>query len=178
MKTSDFFTQEHMEARAKYKTSDMAEHWLNSVDTTYLNQEMINFVESLSYFFLATSSANGNTNVNFKGSDGTPLVKVINSKRLVFADFKGNGILHSVGDIYSNPNIGMLFIDFNQDLRLKVSGKARVIDDERKLASYLDVFESYELARLIEVDIEYVIPNCSNKLSIVRESIIKNQQGE
>ncbi|MDF1881830.1 pyridoxamine 5'-phosphate oxidase family protein [Sulfurimonas sp. MAG313] len=172
----EFFTEEHIEVRKKYKTNDEANHWLNSIDTTYLNEFMITFIESMPYFFFATSSSNGNTNVNFKGSEGNTLVKVLSKNKLIFADYKGNGILHSVGDISSNPKVGMLFVDFNKDFRLKISGRAKVIDNELALNQYLDVFETFEMMRLIEVEIEYVIPNCSNKLSIVRQSILKENK--
>lgn len=165
------FKKEHLQIREKYKTTDQANHWLNTTDTTYLSAGAITFVESMKYFFLATSSVDGMTNVNFKGTDGKGLIKVINPKKLIFADYDGNGILHSMGDIVSNPNIGMLVIDFAQDMRIKINGKATIIDNKEVIEKYLDVFESYNISRLIEVEIDYAIPNCSNNIAIVRESI-------
>ena len=172
----EFFTQEHVEVREAYKTTAQANHWLNSIDTTSLNKEMITFIEKMPYFFLATSSENGHTNVNFKGSEGKPCIKVLSPEKLIFADFSGNGILHSVGDMKSNPNVGMLVIDFAHDIRLKISGKAEIIDDSEVISQYLDIFETYDIKRLIEVSIEYVIPNCSNNISIVRKSLLKEGQ--
>ncbi len=165
------FKQEHFNAREKYNTTEQANHWLNSIDTTSLNARTIKFIEGIKYFFLATSSEDGMTNVNFKGTEGKSLIKVINEKKIVFADFSGNGILHSVGDIASNPNIGMLIIDFANDVRLKINGKATIIDDEEIIEKYFDIFESYDITRLIEVDIEYVIPNCSQNISVVRKNL-------
>lgn len=60
------FKQEHLDAREKYNTTDQANHWLNSIDTTLLNAETIKFIEGIKYFFLATSSKDGMTNINFK----------------------------------------------------------------------------------------------------------------
>jgi len=169
----DFFTQEHLDARKKYDTTKQANHWLNTIDTTSLNDGMIEFIEKMPYFFLATSSSNGNTNVNFKGTQGKSLIKVLNNKKLIFADFSGNGILHSVGDISSNPNIGMLIIDFNNNIRLKISGNATIIDDTKQISKYLDIFDTYSIARLIEVEINYVIPNCSDNISVVKNSLLR-----
>jgi len=168
------FKQEHIDAREKYKTTDQANHWLDTIETTALDMRMVSFIERMNYFFLATSSKDGMTNVNYKGSESGKLIKVINEKKLIFADFNGNGILHSVGDIASNPNIGMLIIDFSRDSRIKINGKATVIDDKETIEKYFDIFDTYDIARLIEVDIEYVIPNCSNNISVVRQSILSS----
>ena len=178
-----FFTQEHINAREKYNTTKQANHWLSTIETQYLNKELsrylkedvINFIERMQYFFFSTSSKNGNTNVNFKGSESTHLIKVINDKKLIFPDYSGNGILHSIGDINSNPNVGILIIDFAKDIRLKISGKARIIDDEEEISKYLDLFETYNIDRLIEVEINYVIPNCSKNIGIVRKNILENK---
>lgn len=177
----DFFTKEHINAREKYNTTSQANHWLNEIDTTslntglnsYLGENVIDFIERMPYFFLSTSSSNGNTNVNFKGAEGNRLIKVLSDKKLIFPDYSGNGILHSIGDINSNPNVGILIIDFSKDIRLKISGKATIIDDKEETSKYLDFFETYNIERLIEVDIDYVIPNCSNNISVVRKHIFK-----
>ncbi len=176
----NFFTEEHIKARETYTTTNQANHWLNTIDTTCLNKELslylqenpIEFIERMPYFFFSTSSSNGNTNVNFKGAKGSKLIKVLNNKKLIFPDYSGNGILHSVGDINSNPNVGMLIIDFNKNIRLKVSGKAYIIDDKEQIAQYFDYFETYDIARLIEVDIDYVIPNCSNNINVVKRHLL------
>lgn len=65
----------------------------------------------------------------------------------------------------------MLIIDFANDLRLKINGKATIIDDKETIDKYLDILESYNISRLIEVDIEYVLPNCSQNLSVVKKSL-------
>ncbi|MBN2248902.1 MAG: pyridoxamine 5'-phosphate oxidase family protein [Campylobacterales bacterium] len=169
-------------ARKKYNTTEQAEYWLQTIDTsclnnglsTYLQEDVISFIERMPYFFFSTSSANGNSNVNFKGSDGKKLIKVINNKQLLFPDFSGNGILHSMGDIYSNPNVGMLIIDFSKDIRLKINGKATIVDDMNIISGYLDYFDTFDIERLIEINIEYVIPNCSKNINVVRKSLLSS----
>ena len=176
----DFFTQEHLNTRETYNTTDQANHWLNTINTTCLNKELslflredaTKFIERMPYFFFSTSSSNGNTNVNFKGAERNKLIKVLNNKKLIFPDYKGNGILHSVGDINSNPNVGILIIDFNKNIRLKISGKATIVDDKEKISQYLDYFETCDISRLIEIDINYVVPNCSSNISVVKKHIV------
>ncbi len=176
----DFFTQEHLNARETYNTVSQAHYWLSTIDTTYLNkglslylhEDTTSFIERMPYFFFATSSANGNTNVNFKGAEGSKLIKVLNSKKLIFPDYSGNGILHSIGDINSNPNVGILIIDFNKNIRLKISGKATIIDNKEQISQYLDYFKTYDIDRLIEVNIDYVIPNCSANINVVKKYLL------
>jgi uncharacterized protein len=175
----DFFTQEHLMAREKYGTKKQAEYLLSLVDTTclndglsrYLGEDIIGFIERIPYFFFATSSSAGNTNVNFKGSNGSGLIKVIDKNKLLFPDYGGNGILHSIGDIYSNPHVGILIIDFAKDIRLKLSGTATIIDDKKVLTQYFDYFNTFDIERLVEVEIDYVVPNCSQNISVVRKSL-------
>ena len=168
----EIFTQEHLIAREKYGTTNQAENILDHRNTATLRERMIGIIEGINYFFLATSSKDGRTNVNFKGRKSKRLIKVLDKNRLIFPDFDGNGILHSVGYILSNPYVGMLVIDFTKDIRIKINGKAKIIDDKEIVLSYLDYFDSFNFSRLIEVEIDYVIPNCSANLSVVRDSIL------
>lgn len=167
------FTQEHLFVRQKYGTTKQAELIFENLDTTTPNDRMIKFIENMNYFFLATSSKDGRVNVNFKGTKSKSLIKFLDKNRLIFPDFDGNGILHSVGDIESNPYVGMLIIDFLNDIRIKINGKAKIIDDKNEIINYLDIFDSFNFSRLIEVQIEYIIPNCSANLSVVRNSILR-----
>lgn len=96
----------------------------------------------------------------------------MNKNQLLFPDFDGNVILHSVGDILSNPYVGMSIIDFSKDIRIKINGKAKIIDDKEIVLSYLNYFDSFNFSRLIEVEVDYVIPNCSANLSVERDSIL------
>ncbi len=168
----EVFTQEHIFVREKYKTTKQAENIFEYMDTTIPSDIMIKFIESMNYFFLATSSKSGRVNVNFKGTQSKILIKFLNKNKFIFPDFNGNGILHSIGDMESNPYVGLLFIDFSKDIRIKVNGRAKVIDNKEVIIRYLDLFDSFNYSRLIEVEIDYIIPNCSANLSIVRNSIL------
>lgn len=169
------FTEEHRTVRKKYHTDELASHLLKNMQQEKIGPDAARFLESLDYFFFATSNREGSTNVNFKGAKGGKrLIKVLDEKRLIFPDYKGNGIFHGIGDIASNPNVGLLCIDFSRDRRLKISGTAEVIDDPERIAGYREVFGSAGIERLIEVTVHYLIPNCSRQLSVVRESILRD----
>ncbi|MFK2821565.1 pyridoxamine 5'-phosphate oxidase family protein [Arcobacter sp. YIC-80] len=170
----NIFTKEHNELREKHNTKNMFEYYFDTIVNDEIDKSLANYLEALEYFFFATSNKNGNTNVNFKGKKSKYLIKVLDEKTLIFPDYIGNGIFHGAGDILSNPNVGLLCIDFLNDIRVKISGTAEIIDNKKELSKYMDLFDSYDIQRVIEVRVNYIIPNCSNNLSIVRESILKN----
>src|SRR5215471_5255011 len=83
------------------------------------------FVTRSSMFFLATADADGQPDVSYKG--GMPgFVRVVDKQTLAFPDYDGNGMFKSLGNILVNPKVGLLFIDFEQPNRMRVSGTASV----------------------------------------------------
>lgn len=167
-----FFTSQHHKIRKKYKTTKKAQHWLTTLNTSKLSKKMVELIETTPYFFLATSSKTGHVNVNYKGTHNKKLIHIIDNEHLIFPDYQGNGILHSLGDILSNPNIGLLIINFSQDKRIKLNGKATIIDEITEIQKYFHIFEDTTIIRLIKVKIEYVIENCSTNIGIVRNQLI------
>lgn len=165
------FNEAHRIARQKYGTTARADYWLDLLDTTSLDEMMIQLIAQSEYFFLATSSADGRPNVNYKGGE-KGFLHVIDENTVIFPDYKGNGILHSIGDIESNPYVGLLIADFRQDVRIKISGKATVLADTSDLQPYQNIFSACHFDRLVLIKIDYVIPNCSNNLSKIRTSIL------
>ncbi len=111
-------------------------------------------IKNAPFFFLATSDNNGSCDCSFKGG-GPGIIQIINSSRLAFPDYDGNGAFMSVGNILKNPHVGMLFIDFTAGARLRINGRASVHDDGEIKALFP------EQPRVILVDIEQVVPNCS-----------------
>jgi len=166
------FHEGHEHARLKYNTKANADYWLEVLDTTKLNSAMIAMINEMSYFFFATASPNGQPNLNFKGGE-KGILHVINDKRIVFPDFVGNGIMHSMGDLEANNKVSLLIADFNHNARIKIAGTATVIFEDAYVHEYAKFFHHYRFDRLIIIDIEYVLPNCPKNMYIVRDSIEK-----
>ena len=104
-------------------------------------------------FFLATADEAGQPDVSYKG--GMPgFVRVIDDETLAFPDYDGNGMFKSLGNIRVNPKVGLLFIDFEQPNRLRVSGTARISAEDPLLAE----FPGAQL--IVRVHAERVFPNC------------------
>jgi predicted pyridoxine 5'-phosphate oxidase superfamily flavin-nucleotide-binding protein len=114
-------------------------------------------LESAPFFFLATSDDKGNCDCSFKGGD-KGLIKVISGTQIAFPDFDGNGAFMSIGNIFLNPHVGLLFIDFLDGARLRVNGRASIHDT----GDFLKLFTNAK--RVVVVDIEQVVPNCSKHI--------------
>lgn len=99
----------------------------------HLNPSMREFIASRQMVFIATSDSKGECDCSFRmGLPG--FVHVINDKTLAYPEYRGNGVLASLGNIRENPHIGMIFIDFFENtIGLHVNGKAEVIKNEEML---------------------------------------------
>ena len=96
----------------------------------YLNASMREFISSQKMVFLATSDSKGECDCSFRmGPPG--FVYSLDEKTLAYPEYRGNGVLASLGNIRENPHIGMIFIDFFENtIGLHVNGKAEVIKNE------------------------------------------------
>lgn len=111
------------------------------------------FIEARDMFFLLTVDHHGRPTVSYKG--GAPgFVKVIDPKTIVFPSFDGNGMFLSMGNIAGHAQIGMLFIDFEHPLRLRLQGVASVHTDDPLLAEYK------EADLIVRVTVSDVWINC------------------
>ena len=76
-------------------------------------------------FFIATADAHGQPDCSYKG--GLPgFVRVLDDTTLAIPDYDGNGMYRTWGNVLVNPQVGLLFPDFEQPKRLRVNGTARI----------------------------------------------------
>ncbi len=93
------------------------------------------FIESLDMFFLATADEQGRPNCSYKG--GEPgFVRVLDEHTVAFPSYDGNGMYLSSGNVLVNPNVGMLFIDFERGRRLRLNGVASIDEHDKLMGHY------------------------------------------
>jgi uncharacterized protein len=117
----------------EFSTTRRARAFYKQQMLDYLNPLMREFISSQQMVFIATSDSKGECDCSFRS--GLPgFVHVLDDKTLAYPEYRGNGVLASLGNIKENPNIGMIFIDFFQTtLGLHVNGKAGVVKNEELL---------------------------------------------
>jgi len=87
------------------------------------------FIQRCPMFFIATADAQGRPDCSYKG--GLPgFVRVIDEHTLAFPDYDGNGMYRTWGNVLVNPQVGLLFLDFEQPKRIRVNGSAEVREDD------------------------------------------------
>ena len=127
----------------------------------------VEMIETAPMFFLATADAEGRPDVSYKG--GLPgFVRVISEDTLAFPAYDGNGMFKSFGNILVNPSVGLLFIDFEDQNRMRVQGKATISDDDPLLGE----FPGAQL--IVRVKAERIFPNCPryiHKMKLLEHSV-------
>ena len=125
------------------------------------------FIENCSMVFVATADTDGKPDCSYKG--GPPgFVRVIDDHTLAFPDYDGNGMYRSWGNVLVNSHVGLLFIDFEKQKRIRVNGTAQILKQDPLLATYPgSVF-------IIRVTAEKIFPNCPryiHKMQLVEHSV-------
>jgi hypothetical protein len=111
------------------------------------------FIERLDMFFLATVDATGQPTCSYKGGD-PGFVKVTGDTTLAFPNYDGNGMFLSMGNLAETQAVGMLFIDFEAQRRMRVDGTARLSMDDPLMSEYA------EAQFIVRVDAKRIYPNC------------------
>jgi predicted pyridoxine 5'-phosphate oxidase superfamily flavin-nucleotide-binding protein len=93
------------------------------------------FIEARDMFFLATADAEGRPNCSYKGGD-PGFVRVVDEQTIAFPNYDGNGMYVSAGNTLVNPHVGLLFVDFAGQSRLRLNGVASVDPGDPLLANY------------------------------------------
>jgi uncharacterized protein len=111
------------------------------------------FIQAADMFFLATADADGHPQCNYKGGD-PGFVRVVDDRTIAFPSWDGNGMYLSAGNVLVNPNVGLLFIDFERQSRLRLNGVASIDPNDPLLAAYP------RTQLVVRVQARQVFPNC------------------
>lgn len=125
------------------------------------------FIEARDMFFLATVDARGQANCSYKGGD-PGFVRVVNERTIAFPNYDGNGMFLSMGSIVDTGEVGMLFIDFEGQSRMRLNGSATIHRDDPLLAEWP------EAQFVVRVAVREVFGNCPryiHKMALVERSV-------
>lgn len=167
-KITELFHEGELEAQNLYNNTEWSDRAVCAVNELYreaLSEDDAFYIESVSYFFLSTADDKGHCDCSYRGTEqaqdgrAVPAAIVINSKRLVFPDYSGNNMYNSLGNIRSNPNVGLLFIDFSSGFRLRVNGGASIVESSTGFSGM-----NIRAKRFVEVAVNQVFWNCKNRV--------------
>ena len=136
----------------RFDTRRLADRLKDRV-TAAIGDDARAIIEEARMFFLATCDDRGLPTCSYKG--GAPgFVRVVDDTTLAFPNYDGNGKYQSMGNLLRNPNVGLLFVDFEGSQRLRIQGAARISDDAALLAEYP------EAQFIVRVAVAEVYKNC------------------
>jgi uncharacterized protein len=96
----------------------------------YLNADMQQFIGQQEMFILASADARGECDCSFRAGE-KGFVRALDDRTLLYAEYRGNGVFATLGNISENPHAAFLFIDFFQaGIGLHVNGKASICSAE------------------------------------------------
>ncbi|MGE0563272.1 MAG: pyridoxamine 5'-phosphate oxidase family protein [Pseudolabrys sp.] len=153
--------QEQNGSRQAYARRDDAS------DPDRLGDNEAAFIATRDSFYMASVGVDGWPYVQHRG--GMPgFVKLLGDRAIGFADFRGNRQYVSIGNFVDNDRVALFFMDYPRRARLKLLGRARIVDltDDSKLAAMLiDPAYKAKVERGIVIDVEAFDWNCSQHIT-------------
>jgi predicted pyridoxine 5'-phosphate oxidase superfamily flavin-nucleotide-binding protein len=129
-----------------FDTRGLADRLEGMIVKSEFDEETKAFIESRDMFFLSTIDHHGRPTVSYKG--GAPgFIRLLDPSTLVFPSYDGNGMYLSMGNLSGNPEIGILFIDFERPFRLRVQGRAELVMSGPEV----ELFKEAEMAVKVSV---------------------------
>jgi predicted pyridoxine 5'-phosphate oxidase superfamily flavin-nucleotide-binding protein len=127
---------------------------------TLVTPDLAAYLAEARSFYLATASAGGQPYVQHRGGPAG-FLRVLDERTLAFADFMGNRQYITTGNLAENPRACIFVMDYPRRRRVKLWGRARVVEDDEVLLARLWP-EGYKAkpVQVIVFDIEAWDTNC------------------
>jgi predicted pyridoxine 5'-phosphate oxidase superfamily flavin-nucleotide-binding protein len=137
----------------RFDTRRIADRLVEKTVRDHIDDDDRAFIEARDMFFLATADEQGRPQCSYKGGD-PGFVRVLDERTIAFPCYDGNGMYLSMGNALVNPQVGLLFIDFERRKRMRLNGIATIdLDDPLR--------DGYPEAQfVVRVRATEIFPNC------------------
>ena len=129
--------QERRGSRKTYRRIEERGGW-----ETRVTPELAAFLAERDSAYLATANSAGQPYVQHRGGP-KGFIRVLDDKTLGFADFVGNRQYITTGNLAENDRAFLFLMDYAHRQRIKIWGRARVVENEAELRAKL-MPEGYE----------------------------------
>lgn len=163
---SEFYHAASRQLQDRFDTRRLADRLEERIVGDALSEDDRAFIERMEMFFLATADADGKPQCSYKGGD-PGFVRVLDEHTIAFPAYDGNGMFLSMGNLLANPHVGLLFVDFVKQRRLRFNGVASIDPADPVLDAYP------EAQFVVRVHATEVFPNCPryvHKMQLVGRS--------
>lgn len=125
------------------------------------------FIHARDSFYQATVGENGWPYVQHRGG-AAGFIKVLGERTLGYADFRGNRQYISVGNINADERISLIFMDYANQRRLKIWGRAKVVHESEN-AELIAALENPDyrarIERALVIHVEAYEWNCPQHIT-------------
>ena len=151
--------QERRGSRKAYRRMEERGGW-----ETRVTPELAAFLGERDSAYLATATSAGQPYIQHRGGP-KGFIRVLDDKTLGFADFVGNRQYITTGNLAENNRAFLFLMDYAQRQRIKIWGKARVVENDAELLGKL-MPEGYDARpqQAILFTIEAWDVNCSQHI--------------
>ena len=146
--------QEKNHSRASYARMEETRGWQSEV-TPQLSQ----FLSTMDSFYLGTANNSGQPYIQHRGGP-KGFLKVLDNRRLAFADFSGNRQYISTGNLDENDKAFIFLMDYPNKTRIKIWGTASISEDRALLESVTDPTYKARVERAMVFTVEAWDVNC------------------
>ena len=123
--------QQRRGSRAAYERVEQGSGWPSEIA-----DDLAALLSGARSIYFGTASAEGQPYIQHRG--GPPgFLQVIDKSTLGFADFAGNRQYITVGNLAENPRAFIFLMDYSRQLRVKLWGRARVVEHDDDLIARL-----------------------------------------
>lgn len=120
--------QARMGSRDAYRSTELGEP-----EVVELGPYEVAFIGDRDSFYQGTVGENGWPYVQHRGGP-TGFLKVLDARTIGYADFSGNRQYISVGNLDGDDRVSLFLMDYPGQRRLKIWGRARLIDEDTEPA--------------------------------------------
>ena len=163
---SELYHDGNRRLQDQFETRKLADRIEERIVSPTIREGDREFIERMDMFFLATADAHGKPQCSYKGGD-PGFVRVLDEHTIAFPSYDGNGMFMSLGNLERNPQVGLLFVDFLNQWRLRLNGVATVEPNDPLVAAYP------EAQLVVRIKVSEVFGNCPryvHKMQLVERS--------
>ncbi|NUT53998.1 MAG: pyridoxamine 5-phosphate oxidase [Saccharothrix sp.] len=165
------------ELQERFDTVARAYAFYDNQVLDHLNPLMRDYIARQPLFFLGTSDSRGNCDCSLRA--GEPgVVRVLDDRTLIYPEYRGNGVLASLGNMSENPHVGVFFGDFfSSTVGLHVNGRAHLVSHQDVLVELADrtallADAEREARRRVEtwvrIEVEEAYIHCSKHIPLLK----------
>ena len=152
--------QEKRGSRGGYAKMAERKDWRDCVD-----EDLRGFLAERDSFYLATANSQGQPYIQHRGGP-KGFLKVLDEKRLAFADFAGNKQYITLGNLAENDKAYIFLMDYANRRRIKIWGRAEFVEGDEEILSRVSL-SGYQgkVERAILFTIEAWDVNCPQHIT-------------